>query len=345
MSYINTIHQIFTVTISATGVWLGCLAYFYSIDRRNKVNRIFILILALTILWINFAFFARPLAEKGNLSLAATFIKIAWLLAPLFLASIYFFVIYYFRVESKHKVLSIIITILALLSSLLVGLSDLVISGVVISGTQLKIMYGSWIGPFWALILIFMFPIFYFLYQGCKKSDERKEFLRNKYITIGILAFFVANIIFNAMLPMFFNISYLYWIGDYSIIILLIFFSMSITKWSFLRVNITITELIIGTFGILLFLQIFFSESLLQYIANSLVFVLFALMARFMIKSLLHERGLKEDHRNMIEENKTMIFRQNEILAKKAAESIKLKRIIIEQENKIASLLNKNAKQ
>jgi len=343
MNYINIIHQIFTIIISATGVWLGILAYFYSIDRRNKTNKIFILMLVLMIVWINFAYFARPLAEQGNLSLATTFIKIAWFSALLFLASMYFFTVYYFGVEINYRALSKIIIILAFLSSLLVGLFDFVISGVTISGANLKIIYGSWISLFWLLILILMSSIFYLLYQGYKKSREKREFLRNKYITIGILAFFVANIIFNAILPIFFDISYLYWAGDYSIIILLILFSISIAKWYFLRINIAIAELIIGMFGILLFLQIFFSESLFQYIANSFIFVSFVLIARFVIKSLLEERELKEEYRNMIEEKKTMIFEKDRILAEKAVKSIKLKEIIIELKNKIASS-NKNIK-
>lgn len=335
MNYINIIHQIFTIIISATAVWLGILAYFYSADRRNKINKIFILMLALMIVWINFAYFARPLAEQGNLSLATTFIKIAWFSAPLFLVSMYLFVVYYFGVEAKHRALSKIIIALAFLSSLLVGLFDFVISGVTISGANLKIVYGSWISLFWLLILILMFPIFYLLYQGYKKSNGKREFLRNKYIAVGVLVFFVANIIFNAILPIFFGISYLYWVGDYSIIILLVLFSISIAKWYFLRINTAIAELIIGMFSILLFLQIFFSKSLFQYITNSFIFVLFVFIARFVIKSLLRERELKEEHRYVIDEKKAMIFEKDRILAEKAVKSIKLKEIIINLNKKL----------
>lgn len=344
MNYLNIIHQIFTIIISATAIWLAVLAYFYSIDRRNKTNKIFILMLTLMILWINFAYFARPLAKQGNLSLATIFIKIAWFSAPLFLASMYLFVVYYLRVEKKHRALSKIIVISTFLSSLLVIFSDFVISGVIISGVHLKIIYGSWISLFWLLILILMFPIFYLLYQGYKKSREKKEILRNKYIIIGILTFFIANIVFNAILPIFFDVSYLYWVGDYSIIILLMLFSISIVKWCFLRINIAVAELIIGMFGILLFLQIFFSESLFQYIVNSFIFVLFVFIARFVIKSLLRERELKEEYRNIVDEKEAMIFGKNKILAEKAVKSIKLKDIIIKLKKTKTILSNKNIK-
>jgi len=73
-----------------------------------------------------------------------------------------------------------------------------------------------------------------------------------------------------------------------------IIITYAILKYYLFYIRVILTELLVGAFSILLFIQIFFSNSVLEYIWNISIFVIFLFFGYFFIKSVLKEIKLRQ---------------------------------------------------
>jgi len=73
-----------------------------------------------------------------------------------------------------------------------------------------------------------------------------------------------------------------------------IIITYAILKYYLFYIKVILTELLVGIFSILLFIQIFFSDSVLEYIWNTFVFIIFLFFGYLFIKSVLREIKLKQ---------------------------------------------------
>jgi len=73
-----------------------------------------------------------------------------------------------------------------------------------------------------------------------------------------------------------------------------IIITYAILKYYLFEIRVILTELLVGAFSILLFVQIFLSDSVLEYIWNTIVFIIFLIFGYLFIKGVLKEIKLKQ---------------------------------------------------
>ena len=93
-------NKILVVLIDLVGIWLGGTVYQH--NRKGKLNRIFIGMIILMFVWINFAYLARLVGEN-NILWSLIFLRIAWFATPLLFVLLYFFVFYHLKHLREEK--------------------------------------------------------------------------------------------------------------------------------------------------------------------------------------------------------------------------------------------------
>lgn len=287
-------NKILVVIINLIAIWLAFLVY--KNNPKEKLNRTFVLMVVSMSFWVNFAFLARSV-EEGDSALALLFLKIAWFFTPIFSFLIYFLVIYLLNKGSEYKILSRIILFLGLISAFVTGLTNLVVSGTASFGGNLKIVYGSYMFPFLAIACFFIFATLYVLFKQYLKSSLQEK-RKMQYFLIGIFIFYIANLIFNITLPLFFGIVRLYWLGDYSTIFILAFTAYAIVKRELFDIKVFLTQALVVIIAILLLWQALIAlPDWFDFSWKMLLVVLFSIFGRSLVKSVL----IEIKHREQIE--------------------------------------------
>jgi len=73
-----------------------------------------------------------------------------------------------------------------------------------------------------------------------------------------------------------------------------IIITYAITKHHLFEIKVVLTELLVGIFSVFLFIQIFFSDSVWEYIWKIIIFVIFLFFGYLFIKSILKEIEMKQ---------------------------------------------------
>ncbi|MEA2097844.1 MAG: ATP-binding protein [Patescibacteria group bacterium] len=249
--------------------------------------------IVLMLFWVDFAFLARVTSDQSSLSMF--FLKIAWFVTPIFFLSLYFFTIYLIKESHKYRFLSVAVFLAGTIISILTGLTSLILNNVRHNVNGLEIIYGQ--GMFLFLISIF-FIICSTLYPLIKKYSRisAKKKIKIGYFLIGIFIFYFANIVFNIIFPLFFNVFHLYYFGDYSIIILLIFTTYAITKHELMGIKTLITQTLIVIISIILLVDVFLlSDDIVIQLSKVGVLVTFLYFSRELIKSVKKEKEIVKE--------------------------------------------------
>lgn len=286
--------QILMVLIDLIAIWLIIIACLYV--SKRKLRWIFLASIFFTLNWVNFAYVARLIGRQSP-ALGLTFLKIAWTASPLLFISIYFLAIIYLGKEKEYVVLNKIVLLTGVAAALTAGFTNLIVDGISFTGTDLidlSIIYGKGMIPFLGLMFFFMCATLYFLFREyIKSSSERKR--RIEYLLAGIFVFYIANIIFGIIYPIFFKFVRFYWIGDYSSIILLGFIAYAIVKRELFGAKIILTTALVGIIAILLILDmLLFTSGLVFRLYKSLVIVVFFYLGYLLIRSVLREIEMRE---------------------------------------------------
>lgn len=284
-------NKILVFLIDAVGICLG--VWVFLSNPKGKLNRLFAWLIVFMMFWVNFAFFARELGGRNNF-LSLLYVKIAWTVTPLFFTFLYLLAIGILKKEAQYKILTKLAVVLGSTASLLVAFSYLVVHDIVFRGLLLRIIYGSGMLPFLAIILFLVVATLYPLVKEyLKVTIEKKKKL--EYFLLGILIFYFANVIFNIILPVVFDITRLYFIGDYSTIVLLGLTAFAIVRQELFGIRVVFTTLFVGLIAVLLSLDaiVFTSELGFQIIKVSIL-TLFLVFGYSLIKSVLNEIRLRE---------------------------------------------------
>jgi len=287
------IHKLIVFLVSIIALILGGIVYFSSPNK--KANRIFVLMVFLMLCWVNFAYFARTIGvEVEWVTLSSLFLRIAWSTTPLLTASLYFLVIYLFDKEKKHIILSSIVFLAGGGIALITGIGDLIIKDIQFFGGDLTIIYGKAMYPYLGIMFFLTCAVLYSLTSGYLKSSIEEK-TKVQYFLIGTFIFFTGNIIFNMILPVFFNIVHFYYFGDYSTIFLLGFTAYAIVKRELFGIRVVLTTLLVSLIAILLSLDIFvFTTELISKLYKGLVLVVFLYFGYLLIMSVLKEIEMRE---------------------------------------------------
>ena len=282
-------NQVLVIVINLTGLWL--IHLFHKNSSRRKVNLFFVISAVMMFLWVDFAYLARLVGPNYN-ELALIFLRVAWFATPLLFVSIYFLIVFYFKRNKKYSLLSKINFVSGLTLAFVTGLTDFVVKDVNFVYTTLNVVYGP-------LMVIFLGIIFFFIVSTVSVliieflKIERRNRVKVEYLLFGILIFYLFNLVFNIVLPIFFDLANFYWIGDYSSIILLGFIFYAIVKEELFGIKVILTEVVVMIVSILLFINIFFSNNRFEYIWNSSLFIIFLFFGFFLIRSVLRRAKAK----------------------------------------------------
>ena len=292
-SAVPLIHRVFIVIINITAVWLGILVFFN--ETKGKINRNYLLSTILMFFWVDLSYLSR-LIGVGNKELSLQYLRMAWLATPFFAISIHFLVlnllsklnIYFYPLLTKTVIVG------GVFAGLIAGLTPFVFSDISFDNSNVVINYESGMFGYLVFVLIFFITTLYILLKGFKKADSLTK-KRIKYFIIGLLGFYIANTIFNIILP-FMGIVRYYYIGDYSTVFLLGFFGYGIVKQGLFGIKTVFVEVFVGVVTVLLALEIFvLDEELIFRLIKLLGLVLFIYFGYLLIKSIMREIAQREE--------------------------------------------------
>jgi signal transduction histidine kinase len=278
------INKVLIFLINAIALWLAFLIC-YNNPAAKKINRLFVLMTASMLLWVNFAYFARFVGETQP-EKSLFFIKIAWFVTPLFFLFLSLLAVYIIKETKKYWFLNKIALFLGVTTAFVAGFTNLIIEGIKFENGNLIAIYGKGMLPFLAAVMFLMCATLYPLFRKYSKSlgIERKKI---QYFLTGIFIFYLANVIFNIALPVKFNVSQYYYIGDYSTVFLLSFTAFAIVRHKLFGIKVVLTTFFVTLIGILLLLDIFvFTPELLPQLYKVLLLITFLYFGYLLIKSV-----------------------------------------------------------
>ncbi|MGB2762259.1 MAG: ATP-binding protein [Minisyncoccales bacterium] len=280
------INKVLVFLINAIALWLAFLVYYN--NPKAKINKLFILMTASMLFWVNFAYFARFVGQN-QIYQSLLFIKIAWFVTPLLFLFLSLVAVYIIQEEKKYWLLNKMVLFLGMTIAFITGFTNLVIEGIKFENGNLVVFYGKGMLPFLGTVMFLMCATLYPLFKKYFKSlkEEKKKI---EFFLIGIVLFYLANIIFNIALPIKFNVSQYYYIGDYSTIFLLGFTAYAIVKHELFGIKVVLTTLFVVLIGILLTLDaLIFTPELSIQLFKGLILIFFLYFGYLLVKSVLEE--------------------------------------------------------
>jgi signal transduction histidine kinase len=285
------INKVLIFFINVIALWLTFLVYHN--NPKGKINKLFILMTASMLFWVNFAYFARFVGQN-QIHQSLLFIKIAWFVTPLLFLFLSLVAVYIIQEEKKYRLLNKIVLFLGITTAFVAGFTNLVIEGIKFENGNLIVLYGKGMLPFLAVVMFLMYATLYPLLKKYFKSlkQEKKKI---EFFLIGIFIFYLANIIFNIALPIKFKVSQYYYLGDYSTIFLLGFTTYAIVKKELFGIKVVLTSIFVSLIAILLLFDILFlTPDFLHQLFKGLILIIFLYFGYSLIKSVLNEIKRRE---------------------------------------------------
>jgi signal transduction histidine kinase len=286
------LNQFLVLLINLLGTFLGVTVY--RRQPEGAVNRIFLVTIILMLLWVDFAYAPR-LIGRANPDLALFCMRIAWTATPLFSTSLYFLTIYLTHCQSSFQTLHWAVGGLGLSATFLAGFTDLVVDGIHVIDDSIAIDYGPGMWPFLGIITLIVAATglaFYWSYSTLPPKNR----LQLQYVGIGLLIFYVANIVFNISLPMFFGIVRWYWLGDYSTLTVLGLTAYAIVKKELFGIRVVLTALLVALIALLLVVDVVvFTEGGFPRIVKGLVLLTFLYFGYMLVQSVHREIAQREE--------------------------------------------------
>lgn len=278
------------VLIFAIAIVAAFLAYWVFKDNpKGEINKIYLLMTLLMICWVGFAYIPRVYGWE-NYSLGFVSLKIAWFMTPPFFSLLYLLTVYLIGKEKEYARLSKIVLGCGIILALIIGFSDWVIVDYQFIGKIVRVIYGPLMLPFLGVVAFIMaatvFPI-------VKDRDLLKD-KRLQLFLVGLFAFYFLNVVFNIFLPIFFNISRFYFLGDYSTLILLGFTAYAIVQHRLFDVRILLTEAGVAIVMIILLTDTLTSETLSEWLVKGAMLILVSWGGYLLIKSVRKEIAQRE---------------------------------------------------
>ena len=162
-------------------------------------------------------------------------------------------------------------------------------------------------GPFHILYLFILFVVFFRiiyllldnLFKEKTKYSEHEKHQLN-YFLLGITFYTLASFDFLA--------NYGVGIYPFGFVFILTFLSIiayAIIKYKLFNVRIVVTEILVASFSVLLFVNVFLASSLFGYTWRTFIFLVFLVLGGMLIKSVLREIRAYEEIEEYAEQLKT----------------------------------------
>jgi signal transduction histidine kinase len=286
---------------------------------KDTKSRVFLLLGVSILSWVDGAYLARIFGLHHDLSLLL--LRIAWIATPVVFYSVYLISLILMKKDTTHTRVRLFLGVLTLAFSALTAFTDLIIKDLKFTSGVVDIVYGVAFYPFLVGIIIIIIATLQPMYRN-KINSSAKSFL------IGVVIFYIMNAIFNITLPVFFGVTYLYFLGDYSTSFLLGFTSYAIIRHKLFDIKLIASEALIITIWCVLFARIFLlNHSLTEASIDTFVFAVSVLMGIFLVRSVKGEitqrEKLEKVTRELSETNRkltTIDEKKNEFISMAAHE-------------------------
>ena len=272
--------------IDAIALYLAVLVF--RDDRKGKTNMIYVVMTFLMLLWVNFAYIPRFISQDDTVR-SLYFLKIAWAATPLFFTFLYLITVNLIEREKEYKKLSIATVFTGIVSALVTGFTGKIVEGIKFIDGIFTIVYGRWMFLFLGAVIFIiaatLYPIF------------RERVLKNKkirYFLTGVIIFYIANAIFNIILPVFFGMARFYFIGDYSTIILLIYTAVGIIRFKLFNIKVVAAEVLTFLIWLVLAINVFTAENIKDKVLAITVLFLSVIFGVLLIRSVKNEIKQRE---------------------------------------------------
>ena len=164
----------------------------------------------------------------------------------------------------------------------------LLIQSVQVMGEEKVILFGGTAYFVYALFIASFFTYGVFiLFQKFQKAFGVQR-VQLRYVLIGSLLTSAGGMATNLLLP-WFGVFDFFWLGPPLTIIMAVLFTYSIIKHHLLSVRVITTELFSALILIVVFIDVLFSESLLEFGARLSVFFIILIFSIFLIRGTLRE--------------------------------------------------------
>lgn len=286
-------NQILLVLINLVGVWLAGTVWRRR-DGDRATRKLFVFMIFLMFGWVDFAYIPRVLGEAfpvfGFIAL-----KIAWFMTPLFFLFLFFLVISLMGEGRRYGLISIAAGIAGFGSAVLTGFTDFVVAGMQAGEGIIRIQYGSAMYPFLGVISFLIAATLFVTFHSYAMLPQEKR-RKVQYFVVGLVIFYIANIIFNVALPVWLGIVRWYWIGDYSTIAVLGFTGYAIIARGLFGIRIVLAALLVGSISILLLVDLVaFTEPVWMRAVKGLTFLLFLVFGYALARSVSREIRQQEE--------------------------------------------------
>jgi signal transduction histidine kinase len=297
--------QLVVFLINVVGISLVITIWISKADISLK--RIFVAMSVMMFVWVDFAYIARV---TDNREASLIFIRTAWTATPLLCSLIVIFVSEYFQLSRKH-INRYFVLITVFLAGVTATTGSIIADINYVSDNEgLEIIYGDF--------FFFYFIIISFLVLWVIRDMAYYTFSENAtkglqdgtlYVVVGLTLFFIANSIFNLLLPAVFGVVDLYWIGDYSTVVFMLLIGVATLRGQFIPGKIVVVSFVSSLLGTYLLVDALLLSTSAE---NSIVklFVLFFFYIPFavvLIKSVLRELKQKQIISNLAAEQKDII--------------------------------------
>lgn len=292
------INKLIIFLVNALGFELALWVYFT--NRRERVNQLFFFFTLCLLLWVDFDFlstFAFFLFQNNIEVIVLSTTRLVFVILCPFFLFFYFFSVYFPKAEKRSLIMDVIQSVIWL-SLFILSFTNWVIRDVLIDpldATATKIIPGLLLPLYLAGTLISFSVSLRNLFKKTRLHSQ-KEKKKLFYFLLTLSLFGAFNILFNIIIPIYFNV-YLgpeSLFGDYLIIFLFGFAAFFILKERLFGIKIILVEILVGLMGAILAVMPFLIDVLWQQVLLFLLFLLFCIFGFLLVKSTIKEYQEKE---------------------------------------------------
>ncbi len=279
---------ILVIIVVSLCLGLGGIVYFK--NPKEKINKIFIVLVFLVIIWILSNYLEN---EPIDPALASLFLRIDFASAALL---VYFFFLFTINFQGNFLIPSAFKQALASLPALILfalSFSNLIITRIGFENNTISFEKGP-LFPLYAILL------FGYVTTGCGDLISKYKKLKNieriqtLYVLLGFsLSAFIAliiNLFFQNLLPV-----NMFRIGNYGVFFFIGFTTFAILRHHLLEIKVILTELLIGLIAVLLLIQALLFKTLSEFSFKIILFLVFLYFGYLLIKSVLQEIKKREE--------------------------------------------------
>lgn len=274
---------------------------------KDGKSRLFGLMAVFILLWVDFAFAARLFGKY--LFLSEIFLRIAWIATPFLFYATYLVSVSLVNKKNKYyKYVNFFILGSSIILGILIGFTNCIIEGITFTNSTLDIAYGIFFYPFLLIIFIYMLATICVIFKG-RMNAGIKIFL------FGIIIFYLANAIFNIILPVFLGVTYLYYIGDYSTIVLLSLTVYSILRHELFDIRVVSAEMLVIFIWFVVILKIIITPNSNFLYIDLVELIILLILGVFLIRSVISEVAQKRKLEELTRKLKELDERKDEFLS------------------------------